>query len=33
MSGDEKHGLYKYRAYRDGDTVRYDYLEKVKADD
>jgi hypothetical protein len=26
MSGGEKHGPYKYRAYRDGDTVRREYL-------
>ena len=26
MSGGEKHGPYKYRAYRDGDTVRSEYL-------
>lgn len=29
MSGGEKHGLYKYRAYRDGDTVRREYLGKA----
>lgn len=29
MSGGEKHGPYKYRAYRDGDTVRRDYLGKA----
>ena len=33
MSGGEKHGPYKYRAYRDGDTVRREYLGKAKADD
>ena len=26
MNGGEKHGPYKYRAYRDGDTVRREYL-------
>ena len=26
MSGGAKHGPYKYRAYRDGDTVRREYL-------
>ena len=26
----EKHGPYKYRAYRDGDTVRREYLGKAK---
>lgn len=26
MSSGEKHGPYKYRAYRDGDTVRREYL-------
>lgn len=29
MSGGEKHGPYKYRAYRDGDTVRREYLGKA----
>ncbi len=29
MSSGEKHGLYKYRAYRDGDTVRREYLGPV----
>jgi hypothetical protein len=29
MSGGEKLGPYKYRAYRDGDTVRRDYLGKA----
>lgn len=29
MSGGVKHGPYKYRAYRDGDTVRRDYLGKA----
>ena len=33
MNGGEKHGPYKYRAYRDGDTVRREYLGKAKADD
>ena len=33
MSGGEKHGPYRYRAYRDGDTVRREYLEKAKIDD
>jgi hypothetical protein len=33
MSGGEKHGPYKYRAYRDGDTVRREYLGKAKVDD
>ncbi|KYH24675.1 hypothetical protein HAPAU_30510 [Halalkalicoccus paucihalophilus] len=31
MSGGEKLGPYKYRAYRDGDTVRRDYLGKATA--
>jgi hypothetical protein len=29
MSGGEKHGPYKYRAYRDGDTIRREYLGKA----
>lgn len=29
MSGGEKYGPYKYRAYRDGDTVRREYLGKA----
>lgn len=29
MSGGAKHGPYKYRAYRDGDTVRREYLGKA----
>ncbi|WP_169312208.1 DUF6788 family protein [Halalkalicoccus jeotgali] len=29
MSGGEKHGPYKYRAYRDGETVRREYLGKA----
>jgi hypothetical protein len=29
MSGGDKHGPYKYRAYRDGDTVRREYLGKA----
>jgi hypothetical protein len=29
MSGGAKHGPYKYRAYRDGDTVRREYLGKT----
>lgn len=29
MSGGTKHGPYKYRAYRDGDTVRREYLGKA----
>ncbi|WP_336365001.1 DUF6788 family protein [Halalkalicoccus salilacus] len=33
MTDGEKHGPYKYRAYRDGDTVRRDYLGKAKVDD
>lgn len=33
MSGGEKHGPYKYRAYRDGDTVRREYLGKATDDD
>lgn len=33
MSGGEKHGPYKYRAYRDGDTVRREYLGKVTGSD
>ena len=32
MNDGEKHGPYKYRAYRDGDTVRREYLGKAKAD-
>lgn len=31
MNGGEKHGPYKYRAYRDGDTVRREYLGKATA--
>lgn len=31
MTGGEKHGPYKYRAYRDGDTVRREYLGKANA--
>ena len=26
MSSSEKHAPYKYRAYRDGDTVQREYL-------
>lgn len=33
MSGGQKHGPYKYRAYRDGTTVRREYLGKAKADE
>ncbi|KYH24831.1 hypothetical protein HAPAU_32080 [Halalkalicoccus paucihalophilus] len=29
MSGGAKHGPYKYRAYRDDDTVRREYLGKA----
>ncbi|WP_114579158.1 DUF6788 family protein [Saliphagus sp. LR7] len=29
MSGGSKHGPYAYRAYRDGDTVRREYLGKA----
>ncbi|MFC4990586.1 DUF6788 family protein [Saliphagus infecundisoli] len=29
MSGGPKHGPYAYRAYRDGDTVRREYLGKA----
>lgn len=29
MSGGGKHGPYRYRAYRDGDTVRREYLGKA----
>ncbi|WP_368280559.1 DUF6788 family protein [Halalkalicoccus subterraneus] len=29
MSGDEKHGPYKYWAYRDGNTARREYLGKA----
>lgn len=29
MSGGEKHGPYQYRVYRDGDTVRKEYLGKA----
>ncbi len=33
MKGGEKHGPYKYRAYRDGDTVRREYLGKATEND
>lgn len=33
MSGGAKHGPYKYRAYRDGDTVRRKYLGKATGSD
>ncbi|WP_336345960.1 DUF6788 family protein [Halalkalicoccus ordinarius] len=33
MSGGAKHGPYKYRAYRDGDTVRREYLGKATGSD
>ncbi len=33
MSGGAKHGPYKYRAYRDGDTVHRDYLGKATKTD
>ena len=33
MSGGEKHGPYKYRAYRDGDTVQREYLGKANDTD
>ena len=33
MSGGQKHGPYKYRAYRDGNTVRREYLGKAKTDE
>ena len=33
MSSGEKHGPYKYRAYRDGDTVRREYLGKANDTD
>ena len=33
MSGGKKHGPYKYRAYRDGDTVRREYLGKANDTD
>lgn len=33
MSGGAKHGPYKYRAYRDGDTVRREYLGKASGSD
>lgn len=33
MSGGEKHGPYKYRAYRDGDIVRREYLGKANESD
>lgn len=29
MSGGAQHGPYRYRAYRDGDTVRREYLGKA----
>lgn len=29
MRGGERHGPYKYRAYRDGETVRREYLGKA----
>ncbi|MFC6907161.1 DUF6788 family protein [Halalkalicoccus tibetensis] len=33
MSGGGEHGPYKYRAYRDGDTVRRKYLGKATGSD
>lgn len=33
MSGGQKHGPYRYRAYRDGDIVRREYLGKAKTDE
>lgn len=33
MSGGEKHGPYKYRVYRDGNTVRRDYLGTAAAEE
>lgn len=32
MTVGDKHGPYKYRAYRDGDTVRREYLGKERAE-
>lgn len=32
MTGGGKHGPYKYRAYRDGDTVRREYLGKADSE-
>lgn len=33
MNGGAKHGPYKYWAYRDGDTVRREYLGKATKTD
>ena len=33
MNGDEKHGPYKYRVYRDGNMVRRDYLGTAAAEE
>ncbi|WP_409025363.1 DUF6788 family protein [Halalkalicoccus salilacus] len=30
MNGGQQHGPYKYRVYRDGTTVRREYLGKAK---
>jgi hypothetical protein len=32
MSGGKKHGPYRYRAYRDGETVRKRYLGKAESE-
>ncbi|WP_394342641.1 DUF6788 family protein [Saliphagus sp. LR7] len=32
MTGGPKHGPYSYRAYRDGDTVRQEYLGKAESE-
>ncbi|MFC4987301.1 DUF6788 family protein [Saliphagus infecundisoli] len=32
MTGGPKHGPYAYRAYRDGDTVRREYLGKAESE-
>jgi hypothetical protein len=32
MTEGKKHGPYKYRAYRDGNTVRREYLEKADSE-
>lgn len=32
MSGGEKHGPYKYRVYREGETVKKEYIGKAERD-
>jgi hypothetical protein len=32
MSGGEKHGPYRYRVSRDGDTIRKEYLGKAESE-